>query len=275
MHQRSLSVLFACVSIVLAQSDEYSPFYDPIQYARGQPLILHKRQNCPTGYNNCGSLGPGADAACCPTDQNCAVDAGDHVACCPFNAVCTGTIDGTITVSATTTDGAPTLGATTDTFDSANPTVTGVFGGGSTVPNVYYPFVYIPTSYANAALCSSAWTSCQAESTSCFASVAGINGVTVSGIAGGTTITGSSGAVVSAASSICSTLSVSACYRLQVQNCAQFGDNGNGAATANGATSANGATTANGAGPRPTPCPGMVYAMGAGAVVGAAGALMQ
>lgn len=227
--------------------------------------MLHKRQNCPTSYNNCASLGSGANVACCPTNQNCALDAAGHVACCPYNAVCTGTIAGTITASATTTTGAPTLGVTTttDDYNTASPTVTGDFGGGSTVPNDFFPFIYIPTSYANAGLCSSAWTSCQAESTSCFASVAGVNGVTVSGVAGGTTISGNSGAVASSASSICSSLSTSACYNLQVTDCAQFGNGGIAS------------TSANAGGPRPTPCPGMVYAMGAGAVMGAAGALMR
>jgi hypothetical protein len=257
MHRSSLSILFACVSIVLAQSDEYSPFFDPIQYSGRQPLILRKRQNCPTGYNNCGSLGSGADSACCPTDQNCAVDAVGHVACCPSYAVCTGTIAGTLTVSATTTTtSTPVYGGTTTTasFNTASSITSGVAGGGSTVPNTYYPFVYIPTSYANAALCSSAWTSCQAESTACFQSLAGTNGVTVSGVAGGTTQIGISATVAIQASSICSSLSASACRGLQTQQCA----GGN----------------ANAGGPRPTPCPGMVYAIGAGAVVGAAGALM-
>jgi hypothetical protein len=257
MHQRSVSVLFACLGIVLAQSNEYSPLFDPIQYARGQPLILHKRQTCPTGYNNCGYLGSGADGACCSSDQNCAVDAAGHVACCPSNAVCTGTIDGTITVSVTTsTTNTPVPGETTTTgsFNSVNPITTGVAGGGSTVPNTYYPFTYIPTFFANAGICSSYWTSCQSASASCFTSLAGTNGVTVSGVAGGTTIMGQSALVAISASSICSSLSATACRGLSTQRC-----NGD----------------ANAGGPRPTPCPGLVYAMGAGAVVGAAGALMQ
>lgn len=254
MHHRSLSVLFACVSIVLAQSDEYSPFFDPVQYARSQPLILHKRQNCQAGYNNCASLGSGADGACCPSDQNCAVDSAGHVACCPSNAVCTGTIDGPIIVSPTTTTSiTPIPGATTTTTGTFNPVTTGVSGGGSTVPNTYYPFTYIPTFFANAAICSSYWTSCQSASASCFASLAGTNGVTVSGIAGGITVTGTSAQVVATAASICSELSSTACRGLSTQQCA----NGNAG------------------GPGPTPCPAMVYAMGAGAVVGAAGALIQ
>jgi hypothetical protein len=259
MHMHTLCVLLAAVGTALAQQqqDEYSPFLDSVQYARGQPLLLHKRQNCPAGYNNCGSLGGDADAACCPTNSNCALDEAGHVACCPFNAVCTGTIDGTITGTAKPTTGF-VFGSTTTT-DSFQ-TATGVQGGGSTVPNIYYPFIYIPTSYANAALCSSAWTTCQSQSTACLASVAGVNGVTVSGVAGGITVTGSSGLVLSSASSICSTLSTSACYNLQVQNCAQFGSNG---------------VSPNAGGPKATPCPGMVYAMGAGAVVGAAGVMMQ
>lgn len=261
MHTRRLCLQIAAVGFALAQQQqaEYSPFFDPVQYGRGQPLLLHKRQNCPSGYNNCGSLGSGANAACCPTDSNCALDEVGHVACCQIDAVCTGTIDGTIIESVTSTSNY-ILGSTTTT-DSFQTAITGVAGGGSTVPNLYYPFIYIPTSYANAALCSSAWTTCQSQSTACLASVAGVNGVTVSGVAGGITVTGNSGLILSSASSICSTLSTSACYNLQVQNCAQFGSNG--------------VTAVNAAGPKRTPCPGMVYAMGAGAVFGAAGAMMQ
>jgi hypothetical protein len=86
--------------------------------------------------------------------------------------------------------------------------------GGSTVPNAPFPFCYVPTSLANMAVCSSYWSSCQLESTSCFASLEGSTEFTVSGpgVTSGCT----------AASCICSELSVSACYNLELSICALF-----------------------------------------------------
>jgi hypothetical protein len=133
------------------------------------------------------------------------------------------------------------------------------------VPNNYYPFVYIPTSYANAQLCATAYSQCQAESTACLASLAGVNGVTVSGVGFGLTVQGSTGTILSQASSICSSLSQSACYGLQESQCSSFG--GSISSDVTGGLSTN-------AGPRPTACPGMVYAAGAGVMMGAMGALV-
>ena len=251
MLRHTIYFLIVAVGAALAEQEEYSPFYDPVQYGRGQPLLLHKRQNCPTGYDSCSGLGSGGDAACCYTNLNCDFDDAGHVACCPSNAVCTGTIDGTIAYSVTTTTGVTAA-------------VTGAYGGGGTVPNVFYPsYTYMPTGFANAGVCSSAWTACQSQSTSCFVAVAGQNGVTVAGVAGGITQLGVTGTALSSASSICSSLSERACYNLQETNCAQF-SNGAGGVT----------VAANAGRPRQTACPGMVYAIGAGAVVGAAGALI-
>jgi len=208
--------------------------------------------------------------------MNCALDDAGHIACCPSNAVCTGTIDGTLTGTVTATSsteggfvlGGTTTSSTTDT--SAIPSfTTGVSGGGSTVPNNYYPFIYIPTSYANSDLCTSAYSSCQTASSSCFASLAGANGVTVSGFGGGITVQGSSGTLLSSASSICSSLSAQGCYNLQETQCSVFGSGS--AATA---TSTTGFVEVGNDGPKQTACPGMLYAAGAGAVFGAMGALV-
>jgi hypothetical protein len=81
---------------------------------------------------------------------------------------------------------------------------------------------------------------------------------------------------VAGASSICSELSATACYNLELPTCAQF-------SAASGATATATATTTNqfvqtttviGAGLRATGCSEMMYALGAGAVVGAAGVLV-
>lgn len=245
--------------------------------------LLVKRQSCQSGYNACSNLG--ASSVCCPTGTDCALDDAGHVACCPTNAKCTGTIGGTATGKATATSsstGGIILGGTTTssiTSATTSPTITslttGVAGGGSTVPNNYYPFVYIPTSYANAALCTSAYSSCQSASTSCFASLAGANGVTVSGLGGGITVSGVSGTVLSSASSICSSLSAQGCYNLQQSQCSIFGTASAATTGTTTTTSASGGFVQVGNhGPRQTACPGMLYAAGAGAVFGAWGGLV-
>ncbi|KAK7513634.1 hypothetical protein IWZ03DRAFT_237383 [Phyllosticta citriasiana] len=57
--------------------------------------LLEKRQggtNCPNSYSACAALG--APGLCCRRNTNCALDQAGHVACCPVNAACTGTIRG-------------------------------------------------------------------------------------------------------------------------------------------------------------------------------------
>ncbi|KAK7536254.1 uncharacterized protein J3D65DRAFT_627931 [Phyllosticta citribraziliensis] len=57
--------------------------------------VLEKRQGgttCPTSYSACAALG--APGLCCRRNTNCALDQAGHVACCPVNAACTGTIRG-------------------------------------------------------------------------------------------------------------------------------------------------------------------------------------
>jgi len=256
---RAIAVAFisAVVHTIGTAANDYSPYSDPF-LALLDESFLAKRQGCQSGYSSCSNLG--AANACCPSNTNCALDQAGNVACCPFNAVCTGTIDGTITGSVTS--------STTST--SASSLITGVAGGGSTVPNAFYPFVYMSTSYANADLCSSAWSSCQTASTSCFSSLAGVNGVTVSGFGGGITVQGSSGTILSSASSICSSLSQSACYGVQETQCSVFGGASGGTATA---TATAGFVQPGNAGPVQTPCPGLIYAAGVGVIVGAVGAL--
>lgn len=266
MRGLALSTLAAVLAHTTAAREGYSLFVDPFSNRPRNPLLV-ERQTCPLGYNLCSSIN--VDNACCPSDTNCTYDDAGHVACCPFNTVCTGTIAGTITGSTTPTltdstsssafvitstiTATPTTSFQSITSIASVPT-TGVAGGGSTVPNQYFPFVYIPTSYANAGLCSTYWTSCQAESTSCLVSLAGANGVTVGGFGQGITVQGSTGTVLSAASSICSSLSMQACYGLQLQRCNQLSGGANAA-------------------PRMAACPCVMYIAGAGAVLGAMGVM--
>ena len=146
---------------------------------------------------------------------------------------------------------------------------TGVQGGGGTIAAAGFVFTYIPTSYANAAICTTAYSVCQQQSSACFASLGGgaVNGVTVGGLGGGTTVVGNGGggggATVTNAASVCSSLSSQACYGLQQDVCTSFGTGGGGGG---GATAV---VTSAGGGPQRTACPGALYAAGAGVVVGA------
>jgi hypothetical protein len=213
----------------------------------------------------------------------CARDGQNNIACCPPQASCTGTIRpvtngggggvfiaSTTGVSASTTvtgatagGGAATIGVSTTTdggivFVGASGTANS--GGQQTsaasrsfVNNPYYPYAFIPTTYANAAACSSAYTTCHADFTSCSAYLAGqpgANGVTVS-VSGGGGITVAANAAPTTypgefASSVCASLSSSACYGLTVEACGNFGA---GTATGNAA---------------PARCTAVRYAAGAG-----------
>lgn len=271
-------------STAFAASDDYSPYSDPL-FGLSDDVLLMKRQSCQLGSISCSGLG--ADNVCCPSGTNCALDEAGHVACCPINASCTGTIGGGITGSPTgstsgtsSSSGGPVLGGSTttptpSTSNSAQitPLTTGVSGGGSTVPNNFYPFIYIPTSYANADLCSSAFTNCQIASTSCLVSLAGANGVTIGGLGGGITVQGASGTILSSASSICSSLSSVGCYDLQETQCSIFGT-GSGSAPTTTATTTTGFVQVGNHGPRQTACPGMLYAAGAGAMIGVVGGII-
>jgi hypothetical protein len=270
MRIATLPPLFALLSTTRAYLDRYSPFINPFANVDSRPLIV-KRQSCPYSYNSCSAFG--YSNACCPVNTNCALDDAGHIACCPFNAACTGTV-GAATGSVISTSSGFVLGGSTTTTSAAafiTPS-SGIAGGGSTVPNAPFPFVYIPSSYANRALCSSYWTSCQIESTSCFSFLAGATGVTIAGP--GITSPGPS-----AASSVCSELSALACYNLDsATTCDKFPP---AAGVTTTATATNPfvqttvvGTVAGAAGSRATGCPEVLYALGVGAIVGAAGVLL-
>ena len=271
-----------------ASFDALSPYVNPLDYTDFPPRLF-KRQGCPGGFTNCGALGN--SGACCPTNQVCARDSAGNVACCPVRALCTGTISGTapgtgvgsstgavIIGGSTGTSAVPTQSGPVVTSSSVTATSGFLFPSttttpapsftGSTVPGAVFPFVFIPTTFANAAECSSYATSCSNQYQSCLATLGGgVNGVTVSGANVGITVQGASTTVASA-SSVCSSLSQQACYGLQTGICPQYGSGtGTGAAVGTG-----GFTVASGAAARGTGCPGIMYAVGAGAMAGAAGA---
>lgn len=107
------------------------------------------------------------------------------------------------------------------------------------------------------AACSSAYSSCQTDVSSCTAALAGgIHGVTISGPNGGVTVSEITATLdPTAASQVCQSLSSQACYGLQVAACAAFGTG-----------------TANNAGRNRC---GHLYGIGAGVAIGMAGEMLR
>lgn len=86
---------------------------------------------------------------------------------------------------------------------------------GSTMPGAY-PFVYVPTTFPNAGVCSSYYSLCQSEYTGCLSSLGGGYAVTVAAEGGGVTRAGGGAA---GAVSTCSSLSMNACHGLNLGYC--------------------------------------------------------
>jgi hypothetical protein len=201
----------------------------PLQQILLQHLqIRQNSNNCPADYIPCTNLG--VSTICCSNNAICTPDFAQHIACCPSGAQCTGTIGA---IGTANTGGVIvntiTVGGSTTTFNGfAAPSTTGAPSqqAQSTVPNSYFPFLYIPTTFSNAAICSSYFTSCGNEFSSCTSQLGGnvVNGVTVAGPGGaGVTVIGVSAVGSQSAQSICSSLSSQGCYGLQLSNCPQFG----------------------------------------------------
>ncbi|CRG84894.1 hypothetical protein PISL3812_02070 [Talaromyces islandicus] len=232
--KQSLLYLVAALGS-LSWCEERAPFTQPLdleasRYQASRILrILKRDDNCPASYSGCSDQG---DAnVCCRSGTTCTVDAAHNIACCPTGAVCTGTLGATATGDnngggghgTTTTSGfmfpqSTTAGATTTSASPASIT-------GSTIPGAAYPFIYIPTSFADAATCVSYYSFCQEEYNSCVASLGGQHGVTVDGGGGGgVTVQGNPALTTApAAASICSSLSTRACYGLEEGYCTTFG----------------------------------------------------
>jgi len=122
------SVLLFFLTTVHASPSNFADFIKPFQEEatlEGNDTLpaegLLKRQfGCATGYNACAAIG--APGLCCGSNSVCSADAAGHVACCPLNAACTGTIGGGVqaTVTASTT--------TSNSFVFATKTTTGAGG---------------------------------------------------------------------------------------------------------------------------------------------------
>ena len=233
-------------SILAAADPEYHPFVDPYldlqSYIDQTPNLKYRfprdlqRRQCSSDYSQCSAQGN--PNLCCPPNTTCTLDSVNNIACCTAGEICTGTLGVTLPGTAASTI------TTTDATTTGPVTITSYAGGGTQVSNPYYPFIAIPTSFTDAAQCSTSVSFCSSQSTACFNSLAGANGVTVAGGGGGITQTG---ALTVAASSICSSLSTAACHGYQDDTCTVFGNG------------------VNNAGPRQTACPGMVYAGAVGA----------
>ncbi|KAF2274555.1 uncharacterized protein EI97DRAFT_468733 [Westerdykella ornata] len=275
--RRLLSAAFLLFTIASAAPDFVVDFTQP---QAGTPAVdndtiaddgsleLVKRQNnCRNGYSPCINLN--APGLCCEIGDVCSRDAANNVACCPANSACTGTIRPVVPTGTPTSASSFVAGTTqttssfvlaTTTTGTSNSFVQSSAAGSyvrSMVPNTFYPFPYIPTTYINAAACSQAYTSCQADAMSCTSALAnGVPGVTVSAPNGGATITAIASLGPERAAAVCASLSSQACSGLIVEACARFGD---------GAGSAGGARTL---------CGGM-YGVGAGVAVGIAGQLLR
>ncbi|KAI0967087.1 hypothetical protein F4678DRAFT_258831 [Xylaria arbuscula] len=166
---------------------------DPLGYsdALGFFPMLQREVTCPANYFSCEDDGPQFAGACCENGQTCSLDAQQNAACCPQTATCTGV--------------APGGGAATATA--------------SYVSNDYFAFPVIPTSFSNAAACTTALRDCTDNYDSCVKDLEGGNagyGVTIQVPgASGTTVAQAQTTLPSAtATSVCSTLSLQACHGL-------------------------------------------------------------
>ncbi|KAF7895262.1 hypothetical protein EAF00_007076 [Botryotinia globosa] len=217
--------------------------------SKPKPELLKRNGNCPSNYNSCSTLKDSYGGACCPAAAVCSTDAAHNVACCAVGASCTGTI-----AVATATNPA-----------SVSATATGTF-----VPNAYFPFPILPTSYVNSAACASATGSCAKNYALCTVDLEGGMGagITISAANGGVTVAAStiSGGWLPAASaaSVCQSLSSVACDAVESAGCAQFGT---GAATATFVIGTNGVGAMI---PRPTMMNCLPYAAAVAGVMGLA-----
>lgn len=172
--------------------------------------LFRRSSKCPTQCSEMNSL------ACCPKDTICGLDGAGNIACCPNNAACTGNLGGG-EVAATA---APIAGSNAKPAGAA--AATHAISGDSTVANSFYPYPYLPTTYANAAQCTASFSSCQMESAQCTGLLEGGGmAVTIAGPNGGVTQAGAM--PVASAESICSSLSVEACHGLALTQCATLG----------------------------------------------------
>ncbi|KAI1004289.1 hypothetical protein K3495_g3921 [Podosphaera aphanis] len=183
--------------------------------------LLKRNDNCPVNYNSCSTLAAGYGGACCASGYLCTTDAARQIACCTIGAKCTGKLDQP--TSQTTAAGGITIvapAATPTSTTSAPATQRTV----SIVPNVYFPFPYIPTTYPDRTACLSAYSACQTNYAACAANLQGTSyGVTIIAPAGGITVSPTVQDLgVTRATDICSSLSSQACYGIARSDCNEF-----------------------------------------------------
>lgn len=256
-------MILRAVALVLGaaiwvSASAFSPFESPMAIQHHEGYLFQRQDQCLSSQHFCP--GSNGNSGCCNNESQCASDDGGHIACCPSGAVCTGQLGASAGTASSSAGAQPTsqaTGATTPTTQAALATFTS--GGSSIVANPYFPYYYLPTTYPNADLCTSAFSSCRSEFSSCTSSLeTGGNGVTVSGAGGGITAQPALGAA--SAGSICSSLSTKACYNLGLGNCPMYGT---AAVTTGGGTFAAGNAA-------PTRC-AQVYRIAVAVAVGVAG----
>ncbi|EAQ90800.1 hypothetical protein CHGG_02735 [Chaetomium globosum CBS 148.51] len=142
-----LFLVLAWASVVCAS---LQPF-QPVETAA--PVAKRQESGCLANFFSCADQGPAFDGVCCQNGQRCALDASDSPACCPTNAVCTGT--------------AP------ESFVPPGPAAT---TAASYVPNVFFSFPYVATYFANPGHCSAAISQCNANHAACTSQLAGQDG---------------------------------------------------------------------------------------------------
>ncbi|KAK3383903.1 hypothetical protein B0T24DRAFT_673725 [Lasiosphaeria ovina] len=240
---RSCYVLLAAVALassVSAAHRQQQPF-QPVE--TGTPAFgfafAKRQQGCIANFYSCANQGPAFASVCCQNGQSCQLDASNNPACCPGGAVCTGT--------------APA------SFVTPNPAQTTPV---SFVPNPYFSFPYIATSFAGPADCSAAVSECSVNWAVCTAQLEGQAGSAPFGVTivvpggGGVTVGGGAGVTypTPTATSICNSLAQVACSNLQYSMCTMTGTTASGFYFG----------TANAAAARPTGlgCAGLVAAAG-------------
>lgn len=242
----TITLLLTHIPAVLAQLQPFFPAETATptvgRYRAAAPvheLLARQTDGCISGTTSCANQGSAFNGICCADGQACALDADNSPACCPSGAVCTGT--------------APS--------SYKPPTTTAV----SYVPNAYFSFPYIATSFSNAGACSRAVSQCSANYAACTADLAGGAGgaVTVvvpAGNGGTTTIGANAGTTLPTASatSVCQSLSSVACHSIQGSYCEAGSTAGFTVGSANAA-------------PTHLPCMGVVAGVAAGVGFGMMG----
>ncbi|PGH00562.1 hypothetical protein AJ79_08165 [Helicocarpus griseus UAMH5409] len=228
------------------KSKNTSPFYQPrFDSANPNPILLDthnakdilkallaKREEggqCKDDFNSCALLG--AQEACCQPDAVCSRDDANNIACCPSGAACTGVLKGPEPTETNNQPSSSNFMFPQPGTATTTPPPTGTERG-TTIPNAPYPFTIIPTTFPGQEACVSAYQGCQAQFSSCTASLGGRHGVTVGGGGQGITVPGSEPTGVNPRS-VCESLSTMACHGLQVGYCTAFRE-GTGGAGRNG-----------------------------------------